>query len=165
MVARLLTSKEVNNNPKAQQAILEEGEKLLKQGVWDVIIVGEKRHIIREAKRLNEKVHFARIFPIFFEKSSELLGGDPDRKFKGRRVAQGNDVKDENSHAAIFQELSSFPATLEAAKSVVAYGRMKGNETQQRDAQQAYVQSELGGIGTWVSLPKMLRHQSWAEYT
>ena len=28
--------KEVNNNPKAQQAVLEEGEKLLKQGVWDV---------------------------------------------------------------------------------------------------------------------------------
>ena len=27
MVARLLTSKEVNNNPKALQAILEEGEK------------------------------------------------------------------------------------------------------------------------------------------
>ena len=36
MVARLLTMKEVNNNPKAQQAVLEEGEKLLKQGVWDV---------------------------------------------------------------------------------------------------------------------------------
>ena len=31
MVARLLTSSEVNNNPKAFQAILEKGEKLLKQ--------------------------------------------------------------------------------------------------------------------------------------
>ena len=36
MVARFLTMKEVNSNPKAQQAILEEGEKLLKQGVRDV---------------------------------------------------------------------------------------------------------------------------------
>ena len=42
MVARLLTMKEVNNNPKAQQAILEEGEKLFKQGVWDVNSVPRK---------------------------------------------------------------------------------------------------------------------------
>ena len=42
--------------------------------------------------------------------------------------------------------VSSSPATLEAAKSVDAYGCMKGNETQQCDAQQAYVQSELGGV-------------------
>ena len=39
-----------------------------------------------------------------------------------------------------------------------------GNETQQCDAQQAYVQSELGGTETWISLPKILRPASWAEY-
>ena len=84
MVARLLTSTEVNNNPKVFQAILEEGEKLLKQGVWDVTSVREKRDVIRDAMRLNKKVHFARIFPICSEKGSELPEGDPDRKFKGR---------------------------------------------------------------------------------
>ena len=42
MVARLPTMKEVNSNPKTQQAILEEGEKLLKQCVWDVNSVREK---------------------------------------------------------------------------------------------------------------------------
>ena len=51
-----------------------------------------------------KKVHFARIFPISSEKGSELPEGDPDRKFKGRCVVQGNDVRDENPHAAIFQE-------------------------------------------------------------
>ena len=35
--------KEVKSNPKAQQAILEEGDKLLKQGVWDVNSFREKR--------------------------------------------------------------------------------------------------------------------------
>jgi hypothetical protein len=164
MVARLLTMKEVNSNPKAQQAILEEGEKLLKQGVWDLTSVREKRDVIRDATKNNKKVHFARIFPICSEKGSELPEGDPDRKFKGRCVVQGNDVKDENSHAAIFQELSSSPATLEAAKSVDAYGCIEGNETQQCDAQQAYVQSELGGTETWISLPKILRPASWAAY-
>ena len=164
MVARLLTSKEVQSNPKALQAILEEGEKLLKQGVWDITSVRERRDVIQEATRLNKKVHFARIFPICSEKGSELPEGDPDRKYKGRCVVQGNDVRDENSHAAIFQELSSSPATLEAAKSVDAYGAIEGNDTQQCDAQQAYVQTELGGVETWISLPKILRPASWAGY-
>ena len=83
MVARFLTIKEVNSNPKAQQAILEEGEKLLKQGVWDVNSVREKRGVIRDAMRFKKKVHFARIFPICSEKGSELPEGDPDRKSKG----------------------------------------------------------------------------------
>ena len=48
MVARLLTSKEVNN-PKAQKAILEEGDKLLKQGVWDLSSVRERRDVVKEA--------------------------------------------------------------------------------------------------------------------
>ena len=49
MVARLLTAKEVNDNPKALQAILEEGEKLLKQGVWDITTVRERRDVITDA--------------------------------------------------------------------------------------------------------------------
>ena len=70
MVARLLTSKEVNNNPKALQAIFEEGEELLEQGVWDVTSVREKRDVIKDAMRLNKKVHFARIFPRCSEKGT-----------------------------------------------------------------------------------------------
>ena len=40
---------------------------------------------------------------------------------------------------------------------------MEGNETQQCDAQQAYVQSERG-TETWISPPKILRPESWAQY-
>ena len=78
-----------------------------------------------------KKVHFARIFPICSEKGSELPEGDPDRKFKGRCVVQGNDVKDPMQ---LCSRLSSSPATLEAAKSVNAYGCLKSNEVQQCDA-------------------------------
>ena len=53
---------------------------------------------------------------------------------------------------------------MEAAKSVDAYGLLKGHATQQRDAQQAYVQSELGGVPTWISLPKILRPKEWNNY-
>eukprot|EP00972_Heterocapsa_arctica_P029099 4280785-Heterocapsa_arctica.AAC.1 len=45
------------------------------------------------------------------EKGSELMRGDPGRKWKGRYVFRGNDVKDEHMQAAIFNELSSTPAT------------------------------------------------------
>ena len=101
MVARLLTMKEVSSNPKAQQAILEEGGKLFKQGVWDVNGVRENRDVIRDAMRNMKKVHFVRIFPICSEKGSELPEGDPDRKFKGRCVVQGNDVKYELTRSYI----------------------------------------------------------------
>eukprot|EP00972_Heterocapsa_arctica_P086460 12744269-Heterocapsa_arctica.AAC.1 len=61
--------------------------------------------------------------------------------------------------AAISNELSSTPATLEASKSVDAYGLMPDNSIGQRDAEQAYVQSKLGGIVTWVPLPR----ERWLE--
>ena len=39
-----------------------------------------------------------------------------------------------------------------------------GHSIQQCDAQQAYVQSELGGVPTWISLPKILRPKEWNKY-
>ena len=54
------------------------------------------------------------------EKHPELPPKHPERRFKGRLVFQGNEVKDENSRYAIYSysELSSNPATLEASKKV-----------------------------------------------
>ena len=51
-------------------------------------------------------------------------------------------------------ELSSSPATLEASKAVDAYGLIDGNGSSQCYAEQAYVQSRLGGIPTWVRIPR-----------
>ena len=81
--------------------------------------------------------HFGRIFAICVEKNSEFPEGDPARKFKGRVVFQGNNVRDQNWDAALFQELSSCPATLEAAKAADAYGLSTGKVTEQADAEQA----------------------------
>ena len=73
--------------------MLKEWEKLRKAGCWDVS---------REAKASGRKAHVSRIFEICVEKGSELPENDPGRKFKGRVVFQGNDVKDENWDVAIF---------------------------------------------------------------
>ena len=90
--------------------------------------------------------------------------GDPNRKFKGRVVFQGNNVKGSNAAWAGSQDLSSNPANMEASKVVDAYRLFPGNTVEQADAQQAYTQSELEGIPTWVRLPADARPASWAGY-
>ena len=49
----------------------------------------------KEALKNKTKVHVGKVFEICVEKGSELPLGDPMRKFKGRTVFQGNNVKDE----------------------------------------------------------------------
>ena len=46
------------------------------------------------------------------EKNAELPEGHRGRKFKGRVVFDGSDVVDQDKNVALFQELSSSPATM-----------------------------------------------------
>ena len=62
---------------------------------------------------------------------------------------------------AIFQDLGSSPATLEAAKACDCYGLLPGHTTQQADAVQAYTQSTLRGTPTWIRLPRDRWPASW----
>ena len=64
------------------------------------------------------KAHFGRVFEICSLKRDELPPGHPDRKWKGRGVFQGNRVSDEHNDHAIFAELGSSPASMEAAKVI-----------------------------------------------
>ena len=111
---------------------------------------------IRDMAKKNKKpVHLGRVFEICVEKGSEFKKGDKRRKYKGRTVIQGNLFKDQNMTAAIFEELGSSPATLQAMKCAHAYGLFPGHTIQQADARQAYTQTTLGGdTETWVRLPK-----------
>ena len=84
------------------------------------------------------------------EKNSELPDGHPDKKFKGRVVFQGNNVKDENWEVAMFHDLSSSSATMPASKALDFYGLLAGNTIPQADAKQAYTQSKLGGTPAWI---------------
>ena len=115
---------------------------------------GHGRRLPKRLERENQTNHVGRIFEICVEKGSELPRDSPDRKYKGRVVFQGANVKDENYDLAIFNELSSCPATMQAGKAADCYGLFEGNCIQQCDAEQAYTQSKLGGDPTWVWLPK-----------
>ena len=154
MVARPVGRKEIESNADAQKSIDVEWHNLESKGAWDYNTVREWSQVVKEAKGRSEKVHVGKIFEICVEKGSELQKGNPLRKFKGRTVFQGNNVKDENAEQALFAELGSAPSTMEAAKAIDAYGAMPGNCTQQSDGRQAYTQALYKGIKTWVRLPK-----------
>ena len=144
-VARSVTKDEVRRTPRAQEALGKEWTRLRDIKTWDETIVRERRSVEAEARRKGLTMHFGRIFAICVEKGSELPESDPSRKYKGRAVFQGNNVRDQNFDVALFQDLGSSPATMEAGKAADAYGLLPGNATQQADATQAYTQSKLGG--------------------
>ena len=54
---------------------------------------------------------------------------------------------------ALFQEMASTPATLDAARIADAYACFEGNHMSTRDVEQAYLQAELKGPQTWIMLP------------
>ena len=131
MVARPVGRKELLSNPKAQASLDVEWDKLMKKKAWDMASVREWDDVSSEAKKRGKKAHVGKVSEICVEKGSELPPNDPLRKFKRRTVFQGNNVRDENSDSALFSELGSSPATMEAGKALDAYGHAPGNECQQ----------------------------------
>ena len=73
----------------------------------------------------------------------------------------GNNVRDQNSDHALFGELGSSPASMEAAKVLDAYSSQPGFGKQQADAVQAYVQALFTGVPTWISLPRNRWPKAW----
>ena len=146
-------------------ALLKELGGLRQSNVWDETRVREWRAVASDARRPGgKKVHVGRIFGIVVEKNTQLGDKDKARKYKGRIVFQGNNTRDENSNIALFDDTASSPAAMEAGKAVDAYGLLPGHAVQQADAQQAYIQCELGGDTiTWVRLPVEFWPQSWHD--
>ena len=163
-VARPVGKKEIGSNSKAKAALLKEWDKLRKIHCWDESQVREWADVAREARTSGKTIHVGRIFEICVEKGSELAPDDVNRKFKGRVVFQGNNVHDQNWEAAIFNELGSSPAAMEAGKAVDAYGLMPNNDVEQADAEQAYTQAVLKGTPTWVRIPRERAPPEWRKY-
>ena len=161
LVARPVNKREIRANPKAQEALDLEWNKLVKKDAWLYDTVTEWKEVSNKAKKSGEKVHVGKVFEICVEKGSELPQGDKLRKFKGRTVFQGNNVRDENADVALFSELGSSPATMEAGKSVDAYGTQPGFVVQQNDGVQAYTQATMRGVDTWVEIPNDRWPKEW----
>ena len=152
-VARPVSRKEQRANEDARKAMLKEWQRLRDMKTWDETEVLEWRDVAKKARRDGEEVHFGYLLGLCFEKGSELPKDHKDRKFKGRTVFQGDRVVNQNYEVAMFQDLGSSPATLEAARACDAFGCVPGHATQVADAPAAYVQADLKGTPCWVHLP------------
>ena len=111
MVARPVGKKELMQNAKAQASLDVEWEKLMKKKAWEMESDRGWEDVSSSAQKCGRKVHVGKIFEICVEKGSGLPEGDPLRKFKGRTVFQGNNVKDESNDTALFSELGSSPGS------------------------------------------------------
>ena len=172
-VARSVTKAEIASSAKGREAQALEWSRLRKIGAWDEKGVREWSDVVAEARKTGKRHHVGRVFEVNVMKGDELPEGDPNRKYKCRVVFQGNNVRDANSQQAVFLELSSCPATMEAAKAADIYGLIEGHGLEQSDAEQAYVQAKLGGklrggaktlddlATTWIRLPREQWPKEW----
>ena len=139
--------------------MLKEWKGLHDQGVFDFSIVREYDDVTAEAKRNKEEIHMARVHGICVETNYQLPEDDPRRKFKGRGVLLGNQVKNQHWEAAFFQDLGNSPASFEASRWADFFGCLPGNDVKLADAIQAYIQAKLTGPACWVELPT----DAWPE--
>ena len=94
-VARSVGKAEIAANKGAQAALDKEWDRLAKAKAWDETRVAEWSVIAAKHRANDTKAHIGRVFEICTEKGSEFPAGHPDRKYKGRSVYQGNNVRDE----------------------------------------------------------------------
>ena len=153
-VARPVGRKEMMENDDARKAMRKEWLGQHAAGVYDFSVVREYDDVVREAKSKGTEVHMARVHGICVEKNYQLPAGSPSRKFKGRGVLLGNQVKNQFWEAAFFQDLGNSPATFEASRWADFYGCLPGYSVKLADAIQAYIQAKLTGPPCWVELPE-----------
>ena len=145
MVATLIPSKKVEsmvvNGVTGRQAINKEWENLRSRGCWDETRMRKLVDVIREAEQERRTIHIGSMLELLYLKHSELA--EEFQKLKGRVVFLGDRVKDQYGAAAVFEQLSSSPAGIEASRFIDAYGMMQTDDgvnhiIQQADAEQAY---------------------------
>ena len=145
---------------QADGSIHERVEGIMDQEVFDSTTTREYDDVVAEANKKGEKIHMARVHGLIYEKNYQPKEDDPARKFKGRGVLLGDQVKDQNMEAALFQDLGNSPATFDASRWADYYGCLPGHDVQMADAIQAYIQAKSSGVPCWVELPDEAWHPS-----
>ena len=164
MIARKVNAEERLSNPKAKKACDDEWNKLLNagpNGCFDTSKVEEFDDCQANARETGEVVYFGRISELCYEKNSELPDNDDRKKYKGRDCFLGDQVKDQDGNVALFQDLSSSPATMAASKFADFHGSLPGNKQETADVTSAYLQAFLKGHRTMVELPKNRWPKEW----
>ena len=164
--ARTVDRSERSWNAEAKAALKKEWYRLRacgEKGCWDESNPRERSDVESEARKRGQVAHFGIVFDICVEKNHHLPAGSPGRKFKGRAVYQGNNVRDQDGNWAIFQDLASCPSTMAASKVADYYSLSPGHDGEQADAEMAYTQAEFHGPTTWVGIPKEQWPSNWYD--
>ena len=158
-IHKLLSREEMRADPKAVQAVWEEGQGVRAKHVWDDDTVMEKADRIAAARKDGKEIHLAEVMPIASIKHWE----SPDRRrYKGRLVFRGDQVRDAWGGAAQFGALYSTPTNIQAVNLAVAYGLFHGNKLTAADCTRAFLQAMLlVEQETYVVLPQELWLDSW----
>ena len=77
--ARPVDRKEISENPKAREAIQQEGDRFRSRKAWGESNPREWDSVAREAKANGDEVHFGTIYGFVVEKNSDLPKGDSRR--------------------------------------------------------------------------------------
>ena len=112
VVTRPVTRKEMLSTPKAMEAFMKAWKGVWDQEVFDFSKTREYDDIANEAKHKEEKIHMAPVHGLIHERNYQLKENDPARKFEGRGVLLGDQVKDQHLEAALFQDLGNSPVPL-----------------------------------------------------
>ena len=162
MVAQLVKDKATLKSDECQKALRKEWDNLLSRKCWDINKAEKWKVVKARADKAGETIHLGSLLELVYEKHSELDPGK--RQLKGRVVFLGNQVKDQHGASAVFEEMASAPAGMEASRYCDAWGCYEGHTTQQADAEQAYTQAFLGGkIKTWIKVPIWQRNPEWND--
>ena len=120
--------------------------------------------VAREYRSKRKSVHFGYLDELCMLKGSELVDGNPLKKYKGRVVFRGNQVWTATCDRAVFEEANCNPADMLAAKTADAWSCMPGHSCQQADANSAYTQAPfVGETDTYVRLPNNRWPQWWKD--
>ena len=96
---------EMTESPIAQAAMQKEWDALRSQKVWNLMVMREKSDVVHEARVQQKTVQFGRVHGICVEQNFELPQCHASRKFKGRVVFLGNQVKNQDFEQATFMDL------------------------------------------------------------
>ena len=116
---------------------------MLFEKAWVEKVVREWADVREEAKKKSIRMHVGMVFGICVEKGSELPESSLGRKYKGRVVFRGSDVRDESHYLATLQDPGSSPASRSSGKFLDFLGILPGWVLMQAHAVRAYVQAWL----------------------
>ena len=156
MAAQLVKDKETLKSQAVRDAVTKEWDNLVGRQCWDLSKAEKLSEVRKRADREGKLIHIGSLCELCYLKGSELEG--KEKKYTDRVVFLGGRVRDQHGATAVFEEMTSSPASMEASRFCDAFGSLPGHKIMQAYAEQSYTQAELNSKNaTWIKVPPRMR--------